>query len=292
MMGAPGLAAQAVAMAARVRVSAGIAANVPLCIYDLIDRWFGEEVDLRFQPLPSLEGMYSRQRDSTGIIVVSSDRPGGRRRYTCAHELGHHLFKHQVSVDELVEEKRDHRSNPREFLVDLFAGYLLMPKLAILRAARERGIDLTRPTAEDIYRLASYFGVGYNTLLTHASRSIRVLDEADADRLARRTPQSIREKLLGYETSRDLVLADTAWGPSRPVDAVVGDHVVLPRGAVVERALLKRVGSVLAGDLYEATTPGIARAELDGTWSAFIRVECYRYKGMVMFRNLEESDEE
>jgi len=279
-------------MAARVRVSAGIAANVPLCIYDLIDRWFGDEVDLRFQPIPSLEGMYSRQHDGTGIIVVSSDRPSGRRRYTCAHELGHHLFKHQVSVDELVEEKRDRRTNPREFLVDLFAGYLLMPKLAILRAAREREIDFSRPTAEDIYRLSSYFGVGYGTLLTHASRSIRVLDEGSADRLARVTPQSIREKLLGFETSRDLVIADTAWGPSRPLDAVVGDHVVLPHAAIVEGAMMKRVGSVPAGDLYEATRPGIARAELGEGWSSFIRVECFRYKGMVMFRNLEESDEE
>jgi hypothetical protein len=90
------LAAQALEMAAQVRRSAGIGGLVPLCIYDLVESAFGDEIDLRFQPLKSLEGMYSRQHDGTGIIIISSDRPSGRRRYTCAHELGHHLFKHQV----------------------------------------------------------------------------------------------------------------------------------------------------------------------------------------------------
>lgn len=285
-------AAQALEMAAHVRRSAGITGIVPLCIYDLVEKSFGDEIDLRFQPLKSLEGMYSRQRDGTGVIIISSDRPSGRRRYTCAHELGHHLFKHQVSIDELVEERRDEHLNGREFLVDLFAGYLLMPKLAILLAARERDINPAHPSADDIYRLSCYFGVGYTTFLTHASRNLRILPREAVERLRRTTPKSIRTKILGRAMPRELLIVDSAWGPFRPVDVVVGDHLILPRGAAVEGDLLTRLDTIPSGDLYQAAKPGIGRAELDTSWSAFVRVERARYRGMGRFRNLEECDDE
>ncbi|WP_437760785.1 ImmA/IrrE family metallo-endopeptidase [Sorangium sp. So ce1389] len=286
------LALQALEMAAQVRRTAGIEGAAPLCVYDLVERCFGDEIDLRFQPLNSLEGMYSRQRDGSGIIIVSSVRPGGRRRYTCAHELGHHLFKHRVSLDELVEEHRGKHADSRELLVDLFAGYLLMPKLGVLRAARERDIDLTNPSAKDVYTLACYFGVGYTTLLTHATRSIRILPTYAAQRLERVSPQSIRESVLGKSTPGELIIVDTAWGSFRPIDAVVGDHVVLPPGATVEGTVLVREGKTVAGDVYVAVTPGVGRTEVEGSWSAFVRVERANYRGMGRFRNLEECDDE
>ena len=292
MMRMDKIALQALEMAAQVRRTAGIEGAAPLCIYDLVERCFGEEIDLRFQPLNSLEGMYSRQRDGSGIIIVSSVRPGGRRRYTCAHELGHHLFKHQVSLDELVEERRDQHVDSREFLVDLFAGYLLMPKLGVLRAARERSIDLTNPSAEDIYRLACYFGVGYSTLLTHASRSLQILPTYAAQRLDRVSPQNIRENFLGKSTQGELIIVDPAWGPFRPIDAVVGDHVVLPQWATVEGHGLAHAGDVAAGEVYVAVSPGVGRVESEGSWSAFVRVERANYRGMGRFRNLEEDDDE
>jgi hypothetical protein len=285
------LAVQAVQMAAQARRKAGIEGTVPLCVYDLIETAFHEEIDLRFQPLKSLEGMYSRQQDGTGIIIVSSERPNGRRRYTCAHELGHHLFKHQLSLDELAEEHRASRKEPREVLADLFAGFLLMPKLALLRAARERGIDLGSPSAEDIYRLASYFGVGFMTLLNHASRSLEVLDRSTAERLARTLPKTLRENLLGKGAPGDLIMVDSAWRPCRPVDAVVGDHVLLPKGTLVEGLVLRLGDGNLLGDVYQAVSPGIGRVE-HGDWSSFVRVERARYCGMGRFRNLEECDDE
>lgn len=285
------LATQALEMAAHVRREAGIEGTVPLCIYDLIEKCYGEEIDLRFQPLNSLEGMYSRQQDGTGIIIVSSVRPSGRRRYTCAHELGHHLFKHQVSLDELVEEHRGQSADSREMLVELFAGYLLMPKLGLLRAARERGIDLTKPSDVDIYRLACYFGVGYSTLLTHASHSVRVLPNYAAKRLERVSPQSIRERILGKHAPGEMILVDSAWGPFRPVDAVVDDHIVLPHNTTIEGRILERVDSTDAGDVYKVTRQGVSRAERED-WSVFVRGERANYRGMGRFRNWEECDDE
>lgn len=286
------LAVQALDMAASVRRAAKIDGTVPLCIYDLIGDRYGEEIDLRFQPLKSLEGMYNRGQDGTGVIIVSSDRPSGRRRYTCAHELGHHLFGHQVSLDQLEEEHRDGHDDEREFLVDLFAGLLLMPKLAVLRAARERGIEMRNPSAEDIYALAGYFGVGYTTLLTHASKNIQILPVATADKLKRTSPQQIKQKVIGTKVPGDLLIVDRAWGPFRPIDAVVGDYILLPENATIEGAVADRMTIKSGGNVYQAARPGTGRAESPDGWSAYLRVERSRYCGMREFRNLEECDDE
>jgi hypothetical protein len=166
-----------------------------------------------------------------------------------------------------------------------------MPKLAVARAARERKINIANPSPDDIYRLACYLGVGYETLLTHASQGIELLPSEVADKLKRTTPQRIRENILGGATTGELILVDKLWGPYRPIDVVVGDHLVLPAGSIVEGKVLKRVGTVLLGDLYKPITPGIGRLESE-EWSSFVRVERDCFRGMGRFRHMEECDEE
>ncbi|MBL8680195.1 MAG: ImmA/IrrE family metallo-endopeptidase [Myxococcales bacterium] len=284
-------AVDAMTTAAQVRRVAGLPGDVPLCVYDLVDGCYGHEVDLRFQPLKSLEGMYSRASAGRSSIVVSTERPGGRRRYTCAHELGHHLFGHALSLDELIEEQRSGQRDPREHLCDLFAGFLLMPKLGVALAARERGVDLAAPSVEQVYSLAGYFGVGYAAFLLHASRTLRLVPGSVAESLARISPQRIRRKILGRDTPGELLVVDETWRASRPADLIVGDHILVPRGTQVEHVGLKAVGAVPDGAIYEATSPGLGRADA-ASWSVFVRVERARYKGMARFRNLEECDDE
>ena len=50
-------------------------------------------------------------------IFISSLRPTGRQHFTCAHELGHHIFNHGMKIDELVS-KKESSYNDDEFLVD------------------------------------------------------------------------------------------------------------------------------------------------------------------------------
>jgi transcriptional regulator with XRE-family HTH domain len=54
------LARQALKVASNVRIAAKLAATSPLCVYDLIQQHFRDDIELRFQALPSLEGMYSK----------------------------------------------------------------------------------------------------------------------------------------------------------------------------------------------------------------------------------------
>src|SRR3546814_6969436 len=50
-------------------------------------------------------GMY--QRAPPPRIHLSARRPLPRRAYNCAHELGHHVFAHGSSIDELREDAKE-----------------------------------------------------------------------------------------------------------------------------------------------------------------------------------------
>ena len=52
----------------------------------------------------NMEGMY--QRGLPPRIHLSARRPLPRRAYNCAHELGHHVFAHGSSIDELREDAK------------------------------------------------------------------------------------------------------------------------------------------------------------------------------------------
>ena len=90
----------------------------PICIYGLCETL---GVAVRFNNI-NMEGMY--QRGVPPRIHLSARRPLPRRAYNCAHELGHHVFGHGSSIDELREDaKAQPWEDPKEFLADTFAGF-------------------------------------------------------------------------------------------------------------------------------------------------------------------------
>jgi FixJ family two-component response regulator len=63
----------------------------------------------------NMEGVY--RRGLPPRIHLSARRPLPRRAYNCAHELGHHVFGHGSSIDELREDaKAQPWEDPKEFL--------------------------------------------------------------------------------------------------------------------------------------------------------------------------------
>jgi len=285
------LARQALKAASSLRISAKLSATSPLCVYDLIQQHFRDEIELRFQALPSLEGMYSRTATGS-VIIVSSLRPSGRRRFTAGHELGHHVFGHGTRLDELIAEDRTGTFSPEECQADSFSAFLQMPKLAVLKAFKSRGLDVTRPSPLDVYRIASFFGVGYTTLLTHLAVTLGVLARDAAQRLAKASPKAIRSEVLGEDWDGELHLVDVQWDSGRAVDLVVGDAVLLPSGTRVEGARLVALATKHTdGELFEAESPGIARLEHACGWSAYVRVERRDYSGRALFRHEEECDD-
>ena len=85
------------------RTQAGIDLKSPTCIYSLCET---HGVNVRFNDI-NMEGMYDRQPKPR--IHISALRPLARRAFTCAHELGHHVFGHGSTLDELRDARRGSR---------------------------------------------------------------------------------------------------------------------------------------------------------------------------------------
>ena len=223
--------------------------------------------------------------------MVNSLRPAGRRAFNCAHELGHHIFGHGSRVDEVREENAPKRFAPEEFAADCFAGYLLMPNLAVRHGFAARKWQPASAAALQVYTVAGWLGVGYSTLISHMRNSLGLLGLPDAERLLATTPKQLRQAVLGGLDCGELVIADGQW-TGRAIDVQVGDIIVAPRGTTVEGQCAEILGEVKTGSVVAPRSPGLGRL-LDGTgWAAFVRVSRAGFVGRCAYRHLEDVDDE
>jgi Zn-dependent peptidase ImmA (M78 family) len=277
------LAQEAVKAALRLRAQYGRSLDEPVGVVDLA---LDMGLNVRFEPIPSLEGMYSPEGPS---IVLGSLRPPGRRNYTCGHEVGHHVFGHGLRIDELLDgQDEEAPKSDEEYLADRFSAALMMPKLAVERALATRGWKAERCGPDEIYVLAGMFGVGYATLVGQLHGTLNLLSSATAKRLRVVKPKAIRAALLGTEASKGLIVVGSDWlAPC--IDAEVADLLFLPSGSVVK-------GSAVVLDhkprgLWRAVSPGTCKVR-SGAWTAVIRVARAAYWGLAEYRHIEDPDDD
>jgi IrrE N-terminal-like domain len=238
-----------------------------------------------------MEGMY--QRGSQPRIHLSARRPLSRRTYNCAHELGHHVFGHGSSIDELREDAKEHPwEDPKEFLADTFAGFILMPVIGLRRAFALRGCTPEAATPIDMYLIACEFGVGYSTLVTHLSAGVKMISQARAIILQRTTPKALRAEILGAITPDRLIFVDRhRTAPS--LDAEVKTLLLLPPGTVVVGVGLDHERDLSNGRLFRAVRPGIVQVTAAGdSWATFVRIAPEAYVGLAKYRHLESDPDE
>lgn len=266
---------------ARAKTDAGLTG--PLCIYQLCE---ANDVVVRFVDV-NMEGIY--QRSATSRIFISSLRPVARRAFNCAHELGHHLFGHGSTIDQLYEERsKEDRDQPNEILVNAFAAFTLMPTLGLRDAFARRQLDPGRATPEELFAIACNFGIGYSTLINHMAYGVETISPLRANELLKSSPKTIRASLLGALTDVPLVVADEQWN-ANTLDLEVDSLTLLPMGALVDASVLALRAAVGSMELFQALTPGIRRATVPGTqWATFIRVSRKRYVGLAKYRHLED----
>jgi Zn-dependent peptidase ImmA (M78 family) len=280
------LAKTAMHKSIEIRNKAGLALNNPICIYDLCDKL---KVNVRFVDY-NMEGMYVKDKP---LILLSALRPVPRRNFTCAHELGHHVFGHGTTVDELIEDLETPKAfQPNEFLVDSFAGFLLMPIVGVRKAFVSRNCNSASATPHQIFTIACSFGVGYKTLIDHLTYSLKMLTTAQAKLLLKSTPKTIREEILGRSSTESLIIADEHW--SLPtINAEVGSLLLLPSTAEAANTTISLEENSPRGRLFRANHPGIVRVYCPNTeWAVFVRISRYQFVGLSKYRHLEEINDE
>lgn len=280
------LATRAAREAARVRSGLRIEPTSSLCTLDVAEAL---GVVVRLHALPSLEGMYTPGDRDT--VLLGTGRPWGRIRHTCGHELGHHVFHHGTSVDELyVGCGAGWRSE--EYLADRFSTALTMPKLAVGDALRRRGWHIATLTAKQVFVLAQDFGVGYRNFVSHAERSLRILPPTEAASLRRqaRSLGHLRNAVAGFKVEHDVFVGDEHWG-ARPMDIETGDVVVVPNDALFAGQCARLLRKPKAH--LEAVAPGEGWLRLRGRQKPIlVRVGRRGFTGLACYRHLDDSHDE
>lgn len=279
------LAQQGLGKALRVRRDADLGFWQPICVFDLAETL---GVEVRFVDVASMEGMY--YNPGRPIVLVTAHRPPGRQAFTCAHELGHHVFGHSSVIDESVGEDETRQGLDREeFVADCFAGFLLMPKTAVCRAFSARGWDATSFSPEQGFVVAGQLGVSYAGLIYHLRSSLRLLLARRAGGLLKVQPKKLRAQILGEELEEDLIVVDSLWC-GRSIDIQVKDLILAPADADFEGACVARLGYHPRGTLFRGLAPGLGRLHNKGGWAAFVRVSRRGYVGRSVHRHLEDPD--
>lgn len=86
----------------------------------------------------SIDGASMTPRPGLGVAVLGGRTASGRRRFTCAHEIGHHVLGDEYTPAGSVGDSRDER----EARIDTFAAALLLPPEARTATDRQQMIRL------------------------------------------------------------------------------------------------------------------------------------------------------
>jgi IrrE N-terminal-like domain len=260
--------------------------DAPICVYDLAESL---GIEVWFFGGPSFGGTYAKGYER---LFVPSERPAGRKAFTCAHELAHWYFGHGSRVEDMDFDRSDHEI-PEELLANTFASYLLMPRHAITTGFARRNVEPSAADAMDVYSVACELGVGYVTLLKHMRWSLNLMSLARMTDLLAVPPKEIRRAVLGSSKPGHMVLAGTEWR-TVAIDIEVGDTAVLPRAPALHGRSAIITGECSRGTIVEGVRTGLTQAIVAeaGNWSAMIRVSRRQYTGRAAYRHLEDPDED
>jgi Zn-dependent peptidase ImmA (M78 family) len=169
-----GLNADASMAAARLHARLHTDLSRPVDIFRIVQEL---GIWLSCRPLGNLFGFYLRQDDALGICLNAA-HPETLQRYTCAHELGHHLLGHASNLDDATDIEGLGGATPaQERAAQVFAGSFLMPLELVNRVLRRLGLydkPLTL-SAADVYQVSRELDVSYTATIWR----LRALDRID-----------------------------------------------------------------------------------------------------------------
>lgn len=174
-------------------------AQIPVPIFEFL---LMTGVEVRFTALDELAGaLIPGNAQNPAGIIINSDQPYDRERWTAAHEVGHIVLRHDP-VQQRCETGR--RFQPAEVQADQFASELLMPASEIPRQAalveqRLRGVAGVR-TAHNVLMLGRQFLVSYQAMLVRLGQ-LGALPPTDVEALRAEKPSKLYAD-LGLDTEQ------------------------------------------------------------------------------------------
>lgn len=175
-----------------------------------------------------------------GAALVNGATPSGRRRFTLAHELGHHVLVDEYSSDWTLAQPAD----TREKLINAFAINLLMPRASVVPAWRARGHD--GETRRAAVSLAVEYRLSWTAVCAQL-RNLELIDEASHRALVARPASRSELAELG------LFIVDEMAPPTMSPDYTAAVLAALRKQKIgASRAVELLHGALNAHELPEA----------------------------------------
>lgn len=236
-------------VAEQVRMQAGLR-TPPVNVYKAVT-YFG--IRVRMTSLNSISGAFIPGDDDWPPgVLINSDQPADRQRYSAAHELGHYVLRHARRGDAEIVSPLGRRFNSREVEADSFAAEFLMPAGMILVELKQ--LTNHEKLEEAIYRLADRFLVSYQAMVYRLAH-LGIITATQKKALLRLRPSDIEARLQLKRQRR------------KPFDLGVLDAV--RTGSRIYPELLKTTDGVrqlqeLVFEEYTRSVPEAERADTAG----------------------------
>jgi Zn-dependent peptidase ImmA (M78 family)/transcriptional regulator with XRE-family HTH domain len=188
----------------------GIGTAAPIPIFAILAK---HGVEVRFTALEELAGalLLGDHAHPDGVLI-NSDQPYTRQRYSAAHELGHLVLGHRPGEKGRVFVSHlGRRFDPVEVHADLFASELLTPLDVLVDAFKSQSQQFgeEEPLSHQVFRLASTFMVSFQAMTVRLAK-LGAIDPAESDALAKEKPGEIAKKIRNAS-----VQSRAAFLPSR-----------------------------------------------------------------------------
>jgi Zn-dependent peptidase ImmA (M78 family)/DNA-binding XRE family transcriptional regulator len=188
------------------------------------------------EPRAELDGSYVALRRG-GVSLIAGGGNSGRRRFTVAHELGHHVLADEHSAEWVVGAD----VTEREKIINAFAIHFLMPRLAV--EMRWKQLNGPADPRDAAIRLAIEFGLSWSAACAQLQR-LGCLTAAQGDAVLRQKPT--RVDFL----ERELAIRDDVATPAVPPGYAAAVIRALKKGKIgPNRALELLHGTMLPIDL-------------------------------------------
>jgi IrrE N-terminal-like domain len=222
--------------AAQAHGDLGIDATAgPVDVGAAIDR---AGVALMYQPLPTLFGVYLHGVTTGPGIMVNNTLTRAVRRHTAAHELGHHRFGHQSSIEAGADAANPSASlratrrggwSDEEKMAEAFASWFLMPRRAVMAVCGDMGVTAPRIAAQ-VYQLALRLGTTFAATIRHLG-VLKLISQAQARSWAAAAPATLKRQLVGdgITSTRGMDVWDLTVAPAYTAASIAspGDIVMI-----------------------------------------------------------------